>query len=203
MNHTQSEIACVGLRAKTGRAVGVVLAGSFKSPRPIVRTEIVLATAQKPSLFQPYHEVMDLPWDRAVDAARRAERALDAIAATALSALIAELQRQRLTTRCVGIVGAPERNLAAIGSPHIRAHAAEGVLFRKVLEAGAAANKVRCLSFPERQIESIAISRLGLSPATLRSHLAEFGQQLGRPWRADEKTSAMAAWFALYATDSA
>jgi len=203
MKHTQSEIACVGLRAKTGRAVGVVLTGSFKSPRPIVRTELVLATAQKPSLFQPYHEVMDLPWDRAVEAARRAERALDAIAETALSALIADLQRQRLTTRCVGIVGAPERNLAAIGSPHIRAHAAEGVLFRKVLEAGTAANNVRCLSFPERQIESIAISRLGLSPATLRGHLAEFGQQLGRPWRADEKASAMAAWLALYATDTA
>ncbi len=203
MNQAQFDIACVGLRAKTGRAVGVVLAGPCAAPHPITRTDIVLATAEKPSLFQPYHEVMELPWDRAVEAARKAEYALDAIASVALSVLIADLQARRLTLRCVGIVGAPERNLAAIGSPHIRAHAAEGVLFRKVLEAGATANHVRYLAFPERQIETIAVSRLGLSSGILRGHLAEFGQQLGRPWRADEKAAAMAAWLALSVTDAA
>ena len=203
MNQAQANIACVGLRAKTGRAVVVVLAGSFKSPQPIIRSELVLATAGKPSLFQPYHEVMDLPWDRAVQAARKAEHALDAIASAALGVLIADLETQRLTIRGVGIVGAPERNLAAIGSPHIRAHAAEGVLYRKVLEAGAKANNVPYLAFPERQIEDIAVSRLGLSSGILRGHLAEFGQQLGRPWRADEKASAMAAWLALYTANAA
>jgi hypothetical protein len=202
MNQTQSNIASVGLRVKTGWAVVVVLGGPFESPEPIARTALVLATAENPSLFQPYHEVMDLPWDRAVEAARKAEHALEAIASTALTVLLAGLQGRRFTIRCVGIVGAPERNLAAIGSPHIRAHAAEGVLFRKVLEAGATANKVRCFAFPERQIENIAISRLGLSSGILRARLAEFGQQLGRPWRADEKASAMAAWLALYATDA-
>jgi hypothetical protein len=99
---------------------------------------------------------------------RKSEHALKAIASTALSALFAELQARRLTIRCIGIVGAPERNLAAIVSPHIRAHAAEGVLFRKVLEAGAIANNVRYLTFPERQIENIAISQLGLSSGVLR-----------------------------------
>ena len=131
MNQAQFNIACVGLRAKTGRAVSVVLAGPCKAPQPITRSDIVLATAEKPSLFQPYHEVMELPWDRAVEAARKAEHALDAIASVALSVLIADLQTRRLTLRCVGIVGAPERNLAAIGSPHIRAHAAEGVHFAR------------------------------------------------------------------------
>src|SRR4030095_2085150 len=146
MSEVQTTVACVGLRAKTGRAVGVVLAGPHTSPQPITRTELVLATLEKPSLFQPYHEVMDLPWDCAVLAVRKAEHALEAIATRALGALFTELQARRLTICCVGIVGAPERNLAAIGSPHIRAHAAEGVLFRKVLEAGATANKVRYLA---------------------------------------------------------
>jgi len=194
--------ACIGLRAKTGRAVAVVLAGLGKSPQPITRTELVLAIPDEPSLFQPYHQVMDLPWDRAVLAARKAEDALEAIASAALGGLCAEMQAQRLTIRCVGVVGAPERNLAAIGSPHIRAHAAEGVLFRKVLEAGAAANQLRCVAFPERQIESIAIARLGLSSGALHAHLAEFGHLLGRPWRADEKASATAAWLALHAAEA-
>ena len=180
----------------------MVLAGSFQSPQPISRTELVLAGAEQPSLFQPYHEVMDLPWDRAVLAARDAERALKAVAATSLGAVFAQLRAEGHAIRGVGIVGAPERNLAAIASPHIRAHAAEGVLFRKVLEAGAAANNARYWTFPERQIEDIAISRLGLSSVILRGRLAELGQRLGRPWRADEKASAMAAWLALYAIDA-
>jgi hypothetical protein len=182
--------------------VAVVLAGPFRSPQPITRTELVLASAEKPSLFQPYHEVIDLPWDRAVLAARNAERALEAVAATSLGALFAQLRSEGHAIRCVGIVGAPERNLAAIASPHIRAHAAEGVLFRKVLEAGAAANDARCWTFPERQIENLAISRLGFSSGILRGRLAEFGQRLGRPWRADEKAAAMAAWLALHATEA-
>lgn len=203
MNQAQATIACVGLRAKTGRAVGVVLAGPLGSPQPITRTALVLASPEQPSLFQPYHEVMELPWERAVLAARNAEHALEAVASQALGALIAELQARRVTIRCIGIVGAPERNLAAIGSPHIRAHAAEGVLFRKVLEAGAMANNMRYLTFPEREIENVAIARLGLPSAELRARLAEFGQQLGRPWRADEKASAIAAWLALDASDAA
>ena len=203
MNEAQNAIAGIGLRAKTGRAVAVVLAGPPESPRPITRTELVLTSPGKPSLYQPYHEVMDLPWDRAVLAAGKAERALETIASTALGALLAQLRARGFAIRSIGIVGAPERNLGAIGSPHIRAHAAEGVLFRKVLQAGATANNVPCAAFPERQIESIAIAQLGLSSGNLRARLAEFGHQLGRPWRADEKASAIAAWLALHATNAA
>ena len=104
--------------------MAVVLAGPFRSPQPITRTELVLASAEKPSLF------------------------------------------------------------------------------RKALEAGAAANDARCWTFPERQIENLAISRLWLSSGVLRGRLAEFGQRLGRPWRADEKAAAMAAWLALHATEA-
>jgi hypothetical protein len=96
-------------------------------------------------------------------------------------------------------VGAPSE-ISAIASPHIRAHAAEGVLFRKVLEAGA--RQTTCAGLFERQIEDLAISRLGLSSVILRGRLAEFGQQLGRPWRADEKAAAMAAWLALCAAEA-
>ena len=57
MSEAQTTVACVGLRAKTGRAVGVVLAGPHASPQPIT--------------------LMDLPWDRAVLAVRKAEHALE------------------------------------------------------------------------------------------------------------------------------
>ena len=59
MNPAQARTACVGLRAKTGRAVADVLAGTSLSPEPINRTVLVLARPERPSLFQPYHEVID------------------------------------------------------------------------------------------------------------------------------------------------
>jgi hypothetical protein len=132
-------IACIGLRAKTARAIAVVLAGTASSPRAVTRTEITLASPAKPALYQPYHEVMDLPWERAAVAVQNAERAIEAVATKGLKALLDELRLRGIDVSCIGIVGAPERNLAAIGSPHIRAHAAEGVLFRHVLQVGAEA----------------------------------------------------------------
>ena len=111
-------------------------------------------------------------------------------------------QSAGITVCAVGVVGAPERNLESIGSPHIRAHAAEGVLFRHVLEVGAAANNLRCAAFSERDFDAFAASRLGLSTGALRGRVAAFGQTLGRPWRADERLSAIAAWLALRANDA-
>ena len=192
-----STIACIGLRAKTARAIAVVLAGSAASPRAVIRTVITLASPANPALYQPYHEVMDLPWGRATVAVQNAERAIEAAATKGLKLLIAELRSRSIDVSCIGIVGAPERNLAAIGSPHIRAHAAEGVLFRRVLQVDAEANDLPSAIHSERGIEASAAAGLGISLDEMRARLAEIGRVLGSPWRADEKAAAMAAWMAL------
>ena len=76
----EAEIACIGLRARTARAIAVVVSGTGRSPHAVSRTEISLAKSGTPALFQPYHEVMDLPWDRAAAAAAKAESAIEAVA---------------------------------------------------------------------------------------------------------------------------
>jgi len=197
MNHPSATLACIGLRAKTGRAIAVVLAGTAASPRAVIRTEITLASPAKPALYQPYHEVMDLPWARATVAVQNAERAIEVAAAKGLKVLIKELRSRGIDVSCIGIVGAPERNLAAIGSPHIRAHAAEGVLFRHVLQVGAEANDLPSVIHSERGIEAAAAASLGVSLRDMQARLAEIGRVLGTPWRADEKAAAMAAWIGL------
>ncbi|MDQ2964206.1 MAG: hypothetical protein M3R31_13800 [Pseudomonadota bacterium] len=163
----------------------------------MIRTEITLASPANPALYQPYHEVMDLPWARATVAVQNAERAIEAVAASGLKALLDELRSRGIDVSCIGIVGAPERNLAAIGSPHIRAHAAEGVLFRHVLEVGAEANHLPSAIHSERDIEASAAASLGVSSDDARARLAAIGQALGAPWRADEKAAAIAAWIGL------
>jgi hypothetical protein len=194
---SHSPIACIGLRAKTARAIVVAIAGSGDSPHAVARAELKLDTTGKRELYQPFHEVMLLPWDEAILAVRDAERAIETIATRRLESLVLELRNRGFEVGSVAIVGAPERNLKGIGSPHIRAHAAEGVLFRRVWQVAAQAIGVHAEAFPEKDIETLAADRLRLSVQALRARLLEFGETLGRPWRADEKAAAMAAWAAL------
>jgi hypothetical protein len=187
----------IGLRAKTARAIAVVLAGPVDSPRVVKRVEVVLSDPAMHSTSQPYHEVMDLPWERATVAVRKSAKKIESIASKALARLIGDAQGEGYVVRAVGIVGAGNRNLGKIGSTHIRAHAAEGVLFREVLEVAAAANKVRSRTFDQRSLDETAALELQLPIAKLKRCLGEMGRGAGSPWRADEKAAATAAWLAL------
>jgi len=66
-----------------------------------------------------------------------------------------------------------------------------------VLETAAVANGLRSTLFPERDLETLAATRLELPPMAVKEALTRFGGQLGRPWRADERAAAIAASLAL------
>jgi hypothetical protein len=164
--------AVLGLRARTGRAIAVVLSrkGEF-----LARREISLVDPDVAGTAQPYHVVMEMPWSEATVAVRDLVEAIERVATRALRALAREHD-----IRAVGIVGAPDRALEKIGNPHIRAHAAEGVLFRHVLEVAAANNALRHRAFTEKS--------LPIDPGA-----NALGRIAGPPWRADEKLAATAA----------
>jgi hypothetical protein len=187
----------VGLRAKTGRAIAVVLGGELDSPRVLKRVELKTADPSFPETSQPYHEVLDLPWEKAEAAVRKIALRIEKQASKEIARLVREVQAEGEVVCGVGIVGAADRNLEKIGSTHIRAHAAEGVLFRAVLEVGAAANALPNRRFDERSLDQTAESELKLPIAKIRAHLSEMGRATGSPWRADEKAAATAAWLAL------
>ena len=189
--------ASIGIRAKTGRTIAVVLSGPPGSPQVLKRLELSLVNPRLPATYQPYHEVMELPWAEGQVAVRKFSKAIEQIASKALAQLIRNVQAEDYSVCGVGIVGAPERNLDKIGSPHIRAHAAEGVLFRHVLEVAARTNRLRSRVFPEYDFNQLAATDLGSTPKELEDCLSELGRSVGRPWRADEKKAATAAWLAL------
>jgi hypothetical protein len=191
------EPASLGLRAKSGRAIGVILSGPSHAPRVVRRVELLLSDPSIPGTAQPYHEVMDLPWEQATISVRKFTKKIEAIASRALAGILKHAQSEGHVARAVGIVGAGNRDPGKIGSTHIRAHAAEGVLFRAVLEIAADASKVRRITFDQKNIVETAALELKLSPEKLRARLAEMGRAAGSPWRADEKAAAAAAWVAL------
>src|ERR1041385_958933 len=164
--------AILGLRAKTGRAIEVVLSseGEF-----LARREISLVDPKVAGTGQPYHVVMTKPWSEAMIAVRPLVEAIERLATKELRALVREFG-----VGAVGIVGGPERALEKIGNEHIRAHAAEGVLFRHVLEVAAQRNALPHRAFVEKT--------LAIDPRT-----KALGRAAGSPWRADEKMAASAA----------
>jgi len=194
---SNTNITTIGLKSKTGRAIAVVLSGPATAPQLVSRSELILTDPRIPATFQPYHEVMDLPWSESQKKVKPFVRAIEKVAAKALAQLIHELRAQGLTVAGVGIVGSADRDLSRIGNYHIRAHAAEGLLFRQVLEFAAQANKLSHRSFIEKTLLTQAASELGLTVAQLNNHLKSIGHAAGPPWRTDHRLAATAAWLAL------
>jgi hypothetical protein len=193
----KDNLVTIGLRARTGRAIAVVLGGSFDSPRVVTKLEIRLVDPKIPSTSQPYHEVMDLPWEESQQAVRKSAAAIEAVARTAMARLIKQLQSQGMKVYGAGIVGSMDRDLARIGNYHIRAHAAEGLLFRRVLDLAADTNGLKRRTFADRDLEQIAATELGLQGPVIKHKLNDLGRLLDAPWRADEKQAATAAWLVL------
>jgi hypothetical protein len=190
-------IAAIGFKAKTGRAIAVVLCGPADAPQLVKRSELLLTDPRVPATFQPYHEVMDLPWKESEKKVKPFVRAIEKVAAKALAELIHELWAQGLTINGVGIAGTADRDLSKIGNYHIRAHAAEGLLFRRVLESAAETNKLTQRTFSEKSLPTQAASELRCTVAKLDKRLKSIGQFAGPPWRADHRVAATAAWLLL------
>lgn len=194
----KSNFVSIGLRAKTARAIAVVLGGTIEAPLVLAKLEITLADPKIPATAQPYHEVMDLPWEESQTAVRKSAAAIEAIARKALARLIKEMQAKGMRVCGAGIVGAKDRDLARIGNYHIRAHAAEGVWFRRVLDLAADANGLRRRTFSDREFDELAMTELGAQHAVVKGKLNDLGRSLAPPWRADEKQAATAAWLVLH-----
>jgi hypothetical protein len=181
----------IGLKSKTGRAIAVALSEPAASPEFILREEVLLSDSRRPATMQPYHEVMELPWSDGLVAVQPAIEAIEEIATASLAALIEKLATQGCRVTAVAVVGPADRRLERIGNPHIRAHAAEGVLFRRVLEVAAKANRCRSRSFVDPAAE------LKVPPNKVKRVIAALGKSAGSPWRSEEKSAAMAAWALL------
>jgi hypothetical protein len=171
-------MSAIGFRAKTGRAIVVAITDDLDL---LFRREVSLVDPALPDTAQPYHAVMTLPWPEAQVAVQPLVAAIEEVATRVVAALLKELG----DVRAIGVVGSPPKDLARIGNQHIRAHGAEGVLFRRVLEVAAERNGIACRGFAEKE--------LGPPNAAIKA----LGKKAGPPWRADERAAATAAWLAL------
>jgi hypothetical protein len=180
-----------------GRGVLVALAGPLEAPRLLLRRTLDLTDPQAPDTGQPYHVVMDLPWDQAVRAAQATQALVARVSTQALAQVLQELRSSGHTVAAAGVAGSPPSELTRLGNRHIRTHAAEGMLFREALETAVAANGLVLHSLTDRGTEALVCQALAWPPVQLKQVLQALGQAAGPPWTAHQKLAAMLALVAL------
>ena len=176
----------IGVVARTGSAVAVALGGTAAAPLFRARREIGLLP---PGLAaQPYHEAAGLDLAAGEKLIARVESAAEKAAAGALRALAAALAPSHV--RAVAVVVKPvsvPAELADVLRSHAWMHAAEGMLYRNAVLAGAAECGWTAHACPESAL-----------PAAEQA-VSALGQAAGRPWRRQEKDAARAALTLLIA----
>jgi hypothetical protein len=191
----KSRRIAIGFRVKTGRATAVVMAGPASAPRVLSRKSVQLFDPAIPESHQPFHAELELPPS---DSARVVPLALKAVERVALSAL-RELVDEITDGRIVGIalVAGSATDPESIRNPHMRAHAREGQLFPQALAAAAKTIRIPAIAMVESEVFGSAASKLGKTPDAIKMAVAELGRDIGKPWSAEEKAAAAAAWIVL------
>ncbi|MGH7752603.1 MAG: hypothetical protein ACREN5_07285 [Gemmatimonadales bacterium] len=189
--------AAVGFRVKSGWATVVLLGGSARKPTLIEHGTVNLSDPKQPAARQPFHPGLELPGPRGQRMVGRLVRGVERFARASLTGLLRGYRSRGHRVQGVGVVAGSLVDPITIGNDHIRAHAYEGRLFRTVIERAATTARLRSLVTIEKRVYAEA-SRLLKRPETrLRATLASLGKNAAGPWRAEEKTAALAAWMVL------
>ncbi len=191
--------AALGFRVKSGWATAVLVVGGKPAAPPQVtdRRVVELSDPAVPSTRQPYHAVMEASPRTGAKLARRLTSVVRRAARTSVRRLLKDYRGSGHHPVCAGIVVGSVIDPAAIANDHIRAHALEGRLFRTVLEQALRSEGLECAIVLERAAYAQGAKALRQPERVLKRAVTALGRSIQGPWRADEKTAALAAWMAL------
>jgi len=190
------EVGASGFRVKSGWATAVLVVGSLDAPRVIERSIVALSDPALPETRQPYHAATG----REETDQAKVKRRVKIVQRAARRSVGEWLERQKsmgVRVRGAGLVVGSQIEPGAIANPHIRAHAHEGKLFRTVIVDVLEQCGLRCRILIERNAYADAAAILRRSEAELKRAVTAMGTTIGRPWGANEKLAALAAWISL------
>ena len=185
-----------GFRVKSGHAIGVALAGPAASPAPLARVVVALSDPAVGGTKQPFHDGFGTAQENQAEIACLVQ-IVERCARRSIDTLLADERVGGRTCRGAGLVVGSVIDPAAVGNPHIRAHALEGRLFRTAIEEALNARRITSAVIVEKTLRGAAAKALKRTNGQIARTLGAWGRALGPPWRAEEKAAAMAAWMAL------
>ena len=191
--------AAVGLRAHSGWAALVAVAGSRREIEVVDRRRIEIADPKVPGSKQPYHEAEGLSVEKAAKLLDRLEKGSERLAREAIGGVLKALEGQGRRPRACGLLlasGRPLPDLAAILGSHALIHTADGEHFRKALAQACEHFGLPVVPVREKEVLELAATVLAAPAGRLRSQVNNLGRTLGAPWTQDQKLAALAAWIA-------
>jgi hypothetical protein len=192
--------AAFGLRAHSGWAAVVAVAGSRRAIEIVERRRIELGDPSVLGPKQPYHEAENRPLsearrivDRYADDARRRAR-------EAFRSLTRNLREKGYEVSRCGLLiasGRPLPELESILASHALIHSADGELFRAALADAASKQRLSMIRVSEKELAARAAATLRSPADELQRIVNAAGKSLGPPWTRDQKLAALVAWLAL------
>jgi tRNA pseudouridine-54 N-methylase len=189
------EPATVALTLHAGRAVTVVLTGTRRDPKMILRHEIDLADPWVRESRHPYHQALGARTTDGERAQARGCRAARASAGREVRQLVRDMKAHGLDPRGAAVVVANLVDPALIAGAHARAHAEEETLYRDVVVHTLATSGITVTIRREATLRSEVAKHLGHDD--IDRMLKTLARAVGTPWRAAEKHASLAAWLAL------
>jgi hypothetical protein len=183
----------LGLKVRTGKAAVVALLGPATEPQVVGKAMIQVAfTFEEGAVF---HAVEEMPIAKARARVASSEARFTQLAHEELATFVKKLGGNVAAVRLAAPAAKPLPALEKIVKAHPLVHAAEIELYRRVFSGACEALKLS----PKRVDGAAAsvASALGWTPARVAKHLAAMGKASGRPWAAEQKEAALAAWAAL------
>jgi hypothetical protein len=185
--------AALGFKLHTGWAAVVVAARPRDHVEVVLRRRIELLPPDQSVPRFVYHEAAELAAAESSKLIKRAARAAQAAAGTALAGILEELRSGRVSIDAAGLATgstAIPSDLAAILAAHTLIHAAEGVLFQEAVAEACEARGLRVVRTRERDLWP----KLG---GDVQKEVNGLRSLIGPPWAADQKTATAAALIAL------
>jgi len=181
----------LGFRVKSGWAAVVLIANAAKAPTVSDSRVIDLSDPDVPDSRQPYHAGLGT---EQTDTAKVTSlvRGIERFSRRQIAALLEEFGAEQPVRRAAVVV-ASLTDPASIANQHMRAHAAEGRLFRTVLVDALERCGVTVRVVLEREVYELLGKSLRRAPNEMKARVAALGEGVRR-WRAEQKVAAAAAW---------
>jgi hypothetical protein len=192
--------AAIGLRAHSGWAALVAIAGPASSPEVIARRRIEIADPKIRGSKQPFHAAEPMEFPDAKAYIEQCARSTERLAREALQAAIDGLDDRRSEAASCGIIlgsGRTLPGLEAILKSHALIHTAEGEFFRNALLEACKHCGIPVLGVKEKELFERGAAQLRTKVTELERRVQEMGKSVGPPWTQDQKYAALVAWMAL------
>jgi hypothetical protein len=192
--------AALGVTVKSGWGCAVVLTGPPDTPDVVLSRRVELCDPEDADARQPYHDGFGIARRRGPELTRLIA-SVKRFGAQSVRELLHESATQGHPLLGVGIVVGSLIDPRKIANDHIRIHAEEGRLFRGVVEDAADRGTLPHQVWRDRDLLAAAAAAFASPEDTIRRRLAALGKTKAAPgpWRAEQKSAALAAWLTLTA----